>query len=67
MKLIFGCPNQNKVFETADYRIVENKGVIIDAAGNKVLDAKVALNEPCPYCGHKHIYDVSELSCPFAG
>jgi len=67
MKLIFVCLNQKKVFETADYRIVENKGVITDAAGNKSLDAKVALNEPCPYCGHKHIYDVSELSCPFAG
>jgi hypothetical protein len=50
-----------------DYRIVENKGVITDETGNKALDAKVALDESCPYCGHKHIYDVSELSCPFAG
>jgi hypothetical protein len=37
MKLIFDCPNQNKVFESADYRIVENKGVIIDEAENRAL------------------------------
>ena len=67
MKLIFVCPNQNKVFETADYRIVENKGVITDTAGNKALDAKVVLNAHCPYCCQKHIYHVSELSCPFSG
>jgi len=67
VKLIFACPNQNQVFESADYEIIENKGVIIDAAGNKVLDAKVALNAPCPYCGHKHIYHAGELSCPFSG
>ncbi|MBI5592510.1 MAG: hypothetical protein HY881_18750 [Deltaproteobacteria bacterium] len=67
MKLIFVCPNESKAFESADYRIVENKGVITDAAGNKALDAKVALNKPCSYCGHKHIYHVSELSCPFSG
>jgi hypothetical protein len=67
MKLIFVCPNQIKVFESADYEIIESKGVITDATGNKALDAKVALNAPCPYCGQKHIYHVSELSCPFSG
>ncbi len=67
MKLIFVCPDQNQVFESSDYEIVENKGVITDAAGSKVLDAKVALNARCPYCGQKHIYHVSELSCPFSG
>ena len=36
-----------------------------DDAGNKTLDAKVALNEPCPFCGQKHVYQASELSCPF--
>ena len=66
MKLVFVCPNENKAFESADYRIVENKGVITDKAGNKTLDAKVALNESCPYCCQKHIYHVSELSCPFS-
>ena len=67
MKLIFVCPNQGKVFESADYDIIENKGVITDEAGNRALDAKVALNEPCPYCSHKHVYHAGELSCPFAG
>ena len=67
MKLIFVCPNQNKMFESMDYEIIENRGVVIDTTGNKALDAKVALNESCPYCGQKHFFDVSELSCPFEG
>jgi predicted RNA-binding Zn-ribbon protein involved in translation (DUF1610 family) len=67
MKLIFVCPDQNKGFESADYKIIENRSVIIDGAGNKTLDAKVALNALCPYCGQKHIYHASELSCPFSG
>ena len=67
MKLIFVCPNENKVFESAVYRIIENRGVIADAAGNRTLDAKVALDESCPHCGHKHVYHAGELSCLFAG
>jgi hypothetical protein len=67
MKLIFVCPDQNKGFESADYRIFDNRGGIIEAAGNKALDAKVALNKPCPYCGQKHVYHASGLSCPFSG
>ena len=65
MKFTFVCPEQNKMFESGDFSIFENRGVIADAAGNKTLDAKVALNEPCPFCGKKHVYHVSELSCPF--
>lgn len=67
MKFIFVCPVHNRVFESADFSIIENRGVIIDAAGNKVLDAKVALTEPCPFCGGRHVYRAGELSCPFAG
>ena len=67
MKLIFVCPNSNKVFESADYRIVDNQGVVTDASGNRALDAKVALDECCPHCGHNHIYHAGELSCPFSG
>jgi len=67
MKFIFVCPIQNKEFESADFRVLENKGVLTDEAGNKTLDAKVALNEPCPFCGQKHTYHASELSCPFTG
>ena len=67
MKYIFVCPNQNRVFESANVNIIENKGVITDNAGNKTLDAKVTLNDPCPFCGEKHIYHANELSCPFSG
>jgi len=67
MKLLFVCPTHNRVFESADFKILENRGVIRDEAGNKTLDAKVALDEPCPFCGRKHIYHASELICPVAG
>jgi hypothetical protein len=67
MKLVFVCPDQNKVFESDHYRVVENKGVICDAAGQRSLDAKVALDSPCPFCGKRHVYHASELSCPFGG
>lgn len=65
VNFIFVCPNTNKVFESSDFKIVDNRGIVMDEAGNKNLDAKVALNEPCPFCGQKHIYRASELSCPF--
>ena len=64
-KFIFICPIQNKVFESPDFEIQDNKGVVVDEAGNRSLDAKVALNQPCPYCGQKHMYHASELVCPF--
>ena len=67
VKFIFVCPLQNKVFESSDFAIVENRGVITDKAGNKTLDAKVALDKPCPFCGKKHVYHALELSCPFNG
>jgi hypothetical protein len=67
MEFIFICPIENKAFESANFRIMENRGVATDGAGNKILDAKVALNRPCPFCGKKHVYHVSELSCPFTG
>jgi hypothetical protein len=52
-------------YESADYKVTENQGVISDSSGHKTLDAKVELNEPCPFCGEKHVYLVSELPCPF--
>jgi len=64
---IFICPHQNKVFESPDFEILDNKGVVVDEAGNRSLDAKVALNQPCPFCGQKHVYHASELVCPFGG
>jgi hypothetical protein len=64
VKFIFVCPNKNEVFESSDFKILDNRGIITDDAGNKSLDAKVALDEPCPFCGQKHAYHASELSCP---
>lgn len=65
VKFVFVCTKNNEMFENSNFKIIDNRGVITDAAGNKSLDAKVALNEPCPFCGEKHIYHVSELLCPF--
>ncbi|UCF95589.1 MAG: hypothetical protein JSW39_10325 [Desulfobacterales bacterium] len=65
MKFIFVCPSKNEVFASADFNILENRGVITDAAGNKTLDAKVVLSRACPLCGEKHVYHASELACPF--
>lgn len=67
VKFIFVCPNKNEMFENSDFKILDNRGIINDDAGNKSLDAKVALDEPCPFCGQKHVYHASELSCPFTG
>ena len=65
INFIFVCPETNKVFESSDFAIRDNRGVATDDAGNRTLDAKVALNVPCPFCGQKHVYPASELSCPF--
>jgi hypothetical protein len=67
MELAFVCPETKGVFGCRDFRIVDNRGVKTDAAGNKVLDAVVVLTAPCPFCGSKHAYHASELSCPAAG
>ncbi len=67
MKFSFVCPNQNHVFESSDFSILENRGVVTDEADNRSLDARVELNEPCPFCGQRHVYHASELTCPFGG
>lgn len=67
MKLIFICPDKNEMFESTDFEIIDNRGIITDNSGNRALDARVALRNPCPFCGNKHVYHVSELSCPFTG
>ena len=65
MEFIFFCVKRNMTFKSADFKVTENKGVISDSSGNKTLDAKVELNESCPFCGGKHVYHASELTCPF--
>jgi hypothetical protein len=67
MKLLFVCPSSNEIFESSNFKILDNRGVATDDAGNRTLDAKVALDEPCPFCGRKHVYHAGELPCPFAG
>jgi Zn finger protein HypA/HybF involved in hydrogenase expression len=67
VKFIFVCPNENETFESSEFKIIDNRGVTVGDDGSKTLDAKVALNEACPFCGQKHVYLASELSCPFAG
>jgi len=61
MKFVFVCPEKQKVFESASFEIINNKGIALDVKGNKFLDAKVALIKPCPFCGKKHVYHSSEL------
>jgi hypothetical protein len=65
MKLIFTCPKQKTTFESANFKVINNKGVVTDVLGHKTLDADVELNEHCPFCGEKHVYHASELSCPY--
>jgi hypothetical protein len=65
MKFVFICPEKQKVFESAAFKISCNKGIALDEMGNRFLDAKVALYGPCPFCREKHIYHARELSCPF--
>jgi hypothetical protein len=65
MMFSFVCPHSDKVFETDAFTIVENHGVVTDAAGNRRLDAKVALDHPCPWCGERHLFRADELVCPF--
>ena len=66
MDFIFVCPQTQKTFTTAAFDIIENRGVISDADGNKILDAKVRLTGPCPYCGNRHIFEANTLLCPFS-
>ena len=65
MEFIFICPIYNRVFESAAFRMDQNRGVQTDDSGNKFLDAMVVLEEPCPFCGEKHRFNASDLSCPF--
>ena len=67
MEFVFVCTEANKTFNSNAFKIIDNNGVKIDRAGNKVLDAKVVLEDPCPFCGKKHVYQAKDLSCPFTG
>ena len=51
LKFTLACPEHNQVFESADFRIVDNRGVVAGPDGSKVLEAKVALDRPSPWYG----------------
>ena len=65
MRFIFICPEKYQVFESGDFKIIENRGVKVDQTGKKFLDAKVELVPSCPFCEKKHVFHASELMCPF--
>ena len=67
MDFIFICPEEQKEFHTADFDVINNKGIKTDESGNRYMDAEVILLNPCPFCSKKHTYHVNELSCPFNG
>ncbi len=65
MKFIFVCPEYNRVFESDNFRVIDDRGIFTNESGNKTWNAKVELLSSCPFCGVKHIFDVNELACPF--
>jgi len=65
MEFVFVCPVHGKVFRSESFKVVEDRGVVTDESGNRTLDAKVALEDACPFCGERHVYHATELSCPF--
>ncbi len=67
MNLIFTCPKSGREFESGDFSVVDNRGVVVDGEGNKRLDARVRLNNACPHCGAIHEYEADSLACPFSG
>lgn len=67
MKLMFICPTHNRVFESGSFHITENNGVVTDKNGNKTLDVKVGVDEPCPFCGELHVFRAEQLPCPMTG
>ena len=66
MNFIFNCTESGEMFETDDFSLTENRGVVTTSDGRKVLKAVVVLNTPCPFCGQKHLYRAEDLSCPFS-
>jgi hypothetical protein len=67
MKSLFVCLEENRFFESADSKIVDNRGVTTDLAGNRTLDVKVVHNRPFPFRGRLHVFRAADLPCPFEG
>lgn len=65
MQLHFNCPETGKSFATEQYSLVDNRGVVTDSHGGKVLEATVAVAIPCPHCRGMHRYPVRDIACPW--
>ncbi|MFH0782309.1 MAG: hypothetical protein V2B20_10215 [Pseudomonadota bacterium] len=64
MKLHFQCPQTGKIFSTDGYSLTDNRGVILNSQGEKILQAMVEVSQPCPHCQEFHRYRVEDLACP---
>ena len=65
MDFIFNCPATGRIFETDAFKVTENHGVVTEVDGSRRLDALVALENPCPHCGERHVFRADEMICPF--
>jgi hypothetical protein len=66
MDFLFVCPLRQETFSSVDFEIIDNRGVAVDAGGNRYLNARIRLTAPCPACGECHEYHASDLACPFS-
>jgi hypothetical protein len=67
MEFMFVCPEKNEIFQTRYFCMINNNGIKIDENGNKILDARIKLDNPCPFCGKYHEFHANEMMCPFSG
>jgi len=67
MELTFTCPEKGGIFNCSEFRLVNNREIVTDEAGNRTVDAEVELEAPCPFCGKLHKYNINEIACPFPG
>jgi hypothetical protein len=66
MELIFVCPLKRESFFSGHFELTDNRGIAVDADGNRYLNARIRLTTPCPACGKHHEYHANELACPFS-
>jgi hypothetical protein len=66
MNLLFTCTLRQEAFYSDNFQIIDNRGIAVDADGNRYLNARIQLTAPCPYCGERHEYHANELACPFS-
>lgn len=64
MKLYFQCPRTGENFSTDLFSLIDNRGVILNSHGEKVLQATVEICQPCPHCQEFHRYRAEDLACP---